>query len=88
MREQYQIIWNKGLPKRRTHRLKSADEYFKQLADTGDIQGMLEVFLNVDIENYNTSLREPTEYRKYKYTLIDDKTFIKEKYEVLSPSTP
>lgn len=81
MREQNQIHWNKGFSRRKTHNLYPEREYYKQLTDTAEIENFPDVILSLTDENARLLREEPTEFRKYKYTVIDDKTFKRETCE-------
>lgn len=77
-----QVQWNKGYPKHKTHYLGVEQrEYFNQLADIADIKNLPLVYSAMHFDA-STGLRDqPTQFRKYKYTIIDDKTYAKEQYE-------
>lgn len=82
MHEKLQIHWNKGYRKHYTHYLgPEQKDYFKQLSETADIDNIPDVIAAMHFDSRATLVREPAEFRKYKYIIIDDKTFIKEKYE-------
>lgn len=82
MREQTQIQWNKGYAKHYTHYMgPEKRDYFKQLSETAEIQNLPNVLAAMHFDSRATMVREPAQFRKYKYTIIDDKTFTKEKYE-------
>lgn len=77
-----QIHWNKGYSKRNTHLLgPEQKEYFDDLAETADIINLPPVVSAMHYEARFAMMEMPTEYRKYKYTIIDEKTFNKEKVE-------
>lgn len=77
-----QIHWNKGYPKHKTHYLGVEQrEYFNQLADIGEIKNLPLVYSAMHFDASNGLRDQPTQFRKYKYTIIDDKTYAKEKYE-------
>lgn len=82
MHTQLQNHYKKGYRKRLTHYLGSEQkEYFNQLAEIADIENVPEVMSEIHFNARTTMLREPSQYQKFKYTIIDDKTFTKEKYE-------
>lgn len=78
--KQYQILWNQGVPKQNMHRL-SADAFFKHLNQLSDA-AELEIYPKVLHSIYEHILMEHRrnykEYRKYNYTIIDEKTFTAE----------
>lgn len=77
------IQWNKGYAKRETHQLGLEQrEYFVDLAETGGVANtMLPVLTAMHADATAAMYAMPTEYRKYRYTVIDDQTFEKEKVE-------
>lgn len=76
------IQWDKGYTKRETHQLGPEQmEYFTDLAETGDVVNMPPVLAAMHADATAAMFGMPTEYRKYKYTIIDDQTFKKEKVE-------
>lgn len=82
MRTQLENHYKKGYRKRLTHFLGSEQkEYFDQLAKIADIENIPEVMPEMHFDARTAMLRDPSEYQKYKYTIIDNKTFTKEKYE-------
>lgn len=82
MRAKTQIHWNKGYPKRNTHILgPEQKEYYDDLAETGGVANVQPVLSAMHYDSRTSLVSIPTEYRKYKYTIIDDKTFKKEKVE-------
>lgn len=77
-----QIHWNKGYPKRKTHYLgQEQREYFNQLSELAEIKNLPLVFTAMHYDASSGLRDNPTQFRKYKYTIIDEKTFKKEKYE-------
>lgn len=77
-----QSVWNKGYSKAKTHYLIPIElEYQKQLSDLAGIKNLPHLFYSIPIDVCETSHVMLTEYRKFKYTIIDDKSFTKEKYE-------
>lgn len=82
MRAQTQIHWNKGYGKRYTHYLGPEQrDYYKQLSEVAEIASVPDVLCAMHFDSRATMARNPSEFRKYKYIIIDDKTFTKEKYE-------
>lgn len=72
----------KGYGKRYTHYLGvEQKEYFKQLADTAEVEEIPEVLADMHFDSRATMKSAPSQFRKYKYIIIDDKTFTKEKEE-------
>lgn len=72
----------KGYGKRYTHFLGvEQKEYFKQLAETSGVEGIPEVIAEMHSDSRATMKNTPSQFRKYKYIIIDDKTFTKEKEE-------
>lgn len=81
MRAQTQIHWNKGYKKHQTHYLgPEQKDYYQQLAETAGIENLPDVLAAMHLDSRQTMARDPTQYRKYRYTIIDDKTFKKERY--------
>lgn len=71
-----------GYRKRLTHFLgPEQKEYFNQLTQMAEIENIPEVMSDMHFVARNTMLKEPEQYQNYKYTIIDDKTFIREKYD-------
>ncbi|XP_031617452.1 senecionine N-oxygenase-like [Contarinia nasturtii] len=54
-------------------------EYYEKMAQTADITKITDVYMNIYSDAYPSPDEDPFGYRQYKYTIIDDKTFIKEK---------
>lgn len=54
-------------------------EYIKELSKDAAIEGVPEVFSDIILDVRMLRMREPSEYNKYKYTIIDGKQFVKEK---------
>lgn len=72
----------KGLPKRKFQSISSLDE-FKDLsidiAHTADIAEIPDVELNICIDVGKRFYGAELDYREYKYTIIDDETFVRER---------
>lgn len=82
MHKQLETHWKKGYRKHYSHYLgPEQKEYFKQLSEIAGIENVPEVIAAMHSDSRATMVREPANFRKYKYTIIDDKTFTKEKYE-------
>lgn len=76
---QTQIHWNKGYRKRYTHYLgPNQKEYYKQLSETAEIENIPDVLCAMHFDSDHELLCNTAEFRKYKYIIIDDKTFTKE----------
>lgn len=74
--------WAKGYRKHYTHFLGPEQrEYFEQLAETAEVEGIPEVIPAMHLDSRDESRREPFTYRNFKYTKIDNETFRKEKVE-------
>lgn len=70
--------WSRGYPKHRAHSVDSYHpEYFRQLADVADIENVPEVLSGIFLENEDTRKRQPISFRKYLYTIVDSKKFLK-----------
>lgn len=73
-------FWQNGIPKSKTHNVVAVQEdYQKQLADTADIPNIPDVYLKINNDILNSLINHPTEFRNYKYFIIDDNNFTKEK---------
>ena len=82
MHIQLEKHYRKGYRKRLTHFLGSEQkEYYNQLAQMADIENIPEVMSDMHFAARTTMLQEPEQYQNYKYTIINDKTFIREKYK-------
>lgn len=82
MRVQTQIHWNKGYRKQYTHYLgPEQKEYYKQLSETADIENIPDVLCAMHFDSAGMMEHAPAEFRKYKYIIVDGKTFTKEKCE-------
>lgn len=83
MLTQTQNHWNKEFPKRKTHFLGNEQgNYNTQLSEAAGIENIPEVLVAIDLDTALSAAENPTDFRNYKYTVIDDKTFIKERVEV------
>lgn len=82
MRIQTQIHWDKGYSKHRSHCLAiEQKDYYRQLSETGDIENLPDVLSAIFLDHFVTVGKEPSDFRKYRYTIQDEKTFSKEKSE-------
>lgn len=81
MRSNTQMHWNKGYKKHQTHSLgPEQKEYYRQLAAVGDIENLPDVLAAMHFDSRQTMAKDPINYRKYRYHIVDDKTFTKERY--------
>lgn len=55
-------------------------EYAKELSELAEIKNVPDVILTIGYETAKARNMAPYEFRKYKYIIIDDKTYKKEKY--------
>lgn len=55
-------------------------EYFNQLSEMADIQNIPKIFDYVMEYVFQGLTEQPTQFRRFKYTVRDDRTFIKESY--------
>lgn len=53
--------------------------YMRQLANATGIIGVPEVFVDIGADSAATRDREPYDYQNYKYIILNDKKFKKEK---------
>lgn len=82
MRVQTQIHWSKGYTKSQSHYVAfEFREYIKQLTDVGDLKPLPDVVSAIFFDVLLSQDRIPYEFRKYNYTVINDKHFTKERYE-------
>lgn len=81
MRANTQIHWNKGYRKHLTHYLgPEQKEYYQQLAEVAVIENLPNVLAAIHFDSRQTMNKDPLNYRKYRYHIIDDNTFTKERY--------
>lgn len=81
MRANTQMHWNKGYRKHQTHYLgPEQKEYYRQLAEIAEIDNLPDVLAAMHLDSRQTMARDPLNYRKYRYHIVDDKTFTKERY--------
>lgn len=82
MRIQTQIHWNKGYQKRNTHWLgEEQSDYFKQLSETAGIENVPDVLPAMHYDSRMSMGKDPSDFRNYKYIIVDDKTFKKERID-------
>lgn len=82
MRIQSERHWNQGYRKHRSHFfLKHEKEYLTQLSEIAGLPKIPDVLLDIGLDSIKSSKDEPLQFRKYKYIIVDDNTFRKEKYE-------
>lgn len=78
MQKQMKIKWSQDSRKSKSHKMGSLHrEYFKQLSDTADVPNALPVFSAISFELNVTKTQDPLWFRSYRYTIIDEKRFIK-----------
>lgn len=71
-----QAHWAKGYPKWKTHYLIGTEtEYQKSLAEICNIKMIPDVILKIANDSFGFFLNQPTEFRKFKYTVIDSSNF-------------
>lgn len=81
MHTQMKIHWSHDSNKRHSHLLHAEHpEYFEQLRKFANVEGLPEILSSIYFDNMETRTREPFTYRKYYYTIIDNKRFNKTKY--------
>lgn len=81
MRANTHVHWNKGYHKHQSHYLgPEQKEYYAQLAKLADIENVPGVMAAIHYDSRDTLNKDPLNYRKYRYHIIDDKTFTKERY--------
>lgn len=72
----------KGFPKSKAHYLMGLeDEYQKQLVSVAGIEPIPEVYFKIANDTFENFLGQTTEFRKYKYTVIDAQNFERTKIE-------
>lgn len=72
----------KGFSKSKAHYLMGLeDEYQKQLVSVADIEPIPEVYLKIAYDTCENFSGQTTEFRKYKYTVIDAHNFERVKLE-------
>lgn len=77
-----QAHWSLGYAKRKTHVLYPRDmKYFDQLCSLADLENVPIVLDAIAMDQINDLIEQPTEFRKYRFTIVDDQTYTKVKYE-------
>lgn len=75
-------LWKKGYPIEKTHDIaRDQKAYQKQLSDLADIKNIPDVFYDMFFEIFTGLVENPMGFRKFRYIIIDDHTFTKEKLE-------
>lgn len=70
--------WMNGYPKSKTHYLIPIQANCqKQLSSIADIENIPDVYLNINYDILKSLISYPTEFRNYKYIIIDDYNFTK-----------
>lgn len=76
-----QSHWRRGFSKCKTHFIVPVQsDYQNQLAEIGDIEKIPDVYLNIAFDALLTMQQQPNELRKFKYSIVDNDTFIKAKF--------
>lgn len=57
-------------------------QYYKDLAETAGIENIPDVLADIHIDSDKDLDNIPSQFRKYKYTIIDDQHFNKERYQI------
>lgn len=74
--------WNKGYPKWKTHDIARDQKVYQQeLSELAGIKNLPDVFYAMYFDVADGLINSPTQFRKFRYIIVDDKTFIKKKYE-------
>lgn len=74
--------WNKGYPKAKTHDIaRDQKVYQQQLSELAGIKNLPDVFYSMYFDVADGLINNPTQFRKYRYIIIDDKTFTKKRLE-------
>lgn len=70
--------WMNGYPKSKSHyMIPKQDDCQKQLSTTADIENIPDVYLKINQDVLDSLINHPTEFRKYKYIIIDECNFTK-----------
>lgn len=81
-RAETEAHWNQGYPKRKTHLLYPMDrKYFDQLSQLAGIENAPNILDAIAMDQINDQIERPTEFRKYRFTIVDNKTYTKVRYE-------
>lgn len=74
--------YEKSHNKHDTHVLGNEQKvYYKQLAESANIESIPDILVDLHRDSAFSLYHNPLQFRKYKYIILDDKTFIKKKYE-------
>lgn len=74
--------WNKGYPKWKTHDItRDQKQYQKELSQLAGIKNIPDVFDAMFFDVDESFMNHPTQFRKSRYFINDDKTFAKKRYE-------
>lgn len=77
-----QAHWAKGYSKWKTHYLIALEyEYQKPIETLCDIKSIPDVIHNIAHDSFGLFVNQPTEFRKFKYTIIDSSNFTRIKVE-------
>lgn len=77
--DESQAHLNKDYPKAKHNYLINGQlEYFNQLSKMADIQNIPEIFDYAMADVFQELTEQPTQFRRFKYTVRDDRTLIKE----------
>lgn len=75
-----QTHWKNGFPKSKTHyMIPIQGDMQHQLSSTADISNIPDVYLKINNDILNSLINCPTEFRDYKYSIVDEYNFKKEK---------
>lgn len=74
--------WAKGYSKWKTHYIIALEnEYLKSLETLCDTENIPDVLYNIATDSFQLFLNHPTEFRKFKYTVIDSSNFTRIKVD-------
>lgn len=77
-----QAHWANGYSKWKTHYLIALEyEYQKPIETLCDIKSIPDVIHNIAHDSFDLFVNQPTEFRKFKYTIIDSSNFSRVKVE-------
>lgn len=83
MQTQMFLHWRRDGSIRHSHSLgEDHPEYFDQLSNLTETERPKEVLTAIYVDNDVTRKRKPVSFRKYRYTIVDDVSFKKAKYEI------
>lgn len=79
---QMEYHYQRSSKKHNTHVLGDEQkDYYKQLAETAGIENIPDVLVDIHRDSAYGLSHITSQFRKYKYTIKDNKTFTKKKYE-------